>query len=382
MRIAIVHDSLMCRGGAEQVTLSFHRAFPKAPIYTLCYQPELTFPEFKQCDIHTSQLQRFAKTDAIMKRLYFPFGIIAMHQLDVTQYDIVLISSTHCGKYIKVSKKAIVINYSHAAFRLVWEPESYAQYVNSRSIKRKVFDLVIAKLRSIDFKAAQRTDYFICNTERMANQVRGYYKVKKSIEVIYPPVNTANFYVDNGPKRYFLVVSRLEYYKRIDLVVEAFNQLGYSLVIIGKGVQADEIKAKANNNIIFKSGLSKEELAEIYAGCRAFIFPQYEDYGITPLEANAAGRPVIAYGQGGVLTTQIPVSDNPAEATALFFEQQTVEDLVNAVIKFEQIEHRFDPNFIRNHAEAFDEDVFINKIRQFVKEKYQQDRKQQTEIIR
>ncbi|WP_026262102.1 glycosyltransferase [Spirosoma panaciterrae] len=382
MRIALVHDSLMCRGGAEQVTLSFHRAFPEAPIYTLCYQSDLTFPEFKQCTIHTSWLQHFAKTDAVMKRLYFPFGIVAMHQLDVTQYDVVLISSTHCGKYIKVSKNALVINYSHAAFRLVWEPESYAQYVNSQAIKRKVFDLVLAQLRSVDFKAAQRTDYFICNTERMANQVRGFYKIKKPIEVIYPPVNTTNFYVSNNPKKYFLVVSRLEYYKRVDLVIEAFNRLGYSLVVVGKGVQAEEIKAKANNNIVFKSGVSKEELAEIYAGCRAFIFPQYEDYGITPLEANAAGRPVIAYGKGGVLTTQIPASDNPAEATALFFEEQTVDDLIAAVRQFEKIEDQFDSGFIRSHAETFDEEVFINKIRQFVNEKYQQSRKQQVAAIK
>ena len=140
--------------------------------------------------------------------------------------------------------------------------------------------------------------------------------------------------------------------------VSAFNDSVYSSRNFSK------------SNITFKSGLSSAELADVYAGCRAFIFPQHEDYGITPLEANASGRPVIAYGAGGVLTTQLPVDNNPATATALFFSEQTVECLIDAVKQFEQIEHEFKPEFIRQHAEKFDEPLFIEKIRQFVADKY------------
>jgi glycosyltransferase involved in cell wall biosynthesis len=176
--------------------------------------------------------------------------------------------------------------------------------------------------------------------------------------------------VSDLPKKYFLVVSRLEYYKKVDLAIDAFNELGYPLVVVGKGLQEEEIKVRAKGNITFLSGLSAQELADAYANCRALIFPQHEDYGITPLEANAAGRPVIAYGTGGVLATQLPVKDNPAEATATFFDEQTVNSLVDAVKAFEELEERFNPVFIRKHAEAFDESLFIEQIQQFVQGKY------------
>lgn len=366
MKIALVQDGLMCRAGGEQVALCFHKAFPEAPIYTQCYQPHLTFPEFKTCDIRTSWLQRLVKTDEAMKALFFPLGVWAMQSHDLTAFDVVLMSGTHCAKYVKVRPDALVISYSFTPFRLAWDPTSYAQYVEAGPVKRRVFDRVLRYLRAVDFRFGQRPNHYVAMTEETANRIRQAYQVKKEISLINPPVNTQNFYVSQRPKRHFLVVSRLEYYKKVDLVVEAFNRLGYPLVVVGKGVKADEIKARANPNITFLSGLSAQELADVYADCRAFIFPQHEDYGITPLEANAAGRPVIAYQAGGVLTTQVPVTDDPARATALFFQSQTVEDLIGAVQQFERLEPRFDSTFIRAHAESFDEITFIEKIRRFV----------------
>ncbi|GAB3777483.1 glycosyltransferase family 4 protein [Spirosoma horti] len=382
MKIALVQDGLMCRAGGEQVALCFHKAFPDAPVYTQCYQPDLTFAEFKECDIRTSWLQYIAKTDNIMKGLFFPLGIWAMQSHDLTEFDVVLISSTHCAKYVKISPSALVINYCHTPFRLAWDPSSYAQYVNAKGIKRIIFDYVIKRMRSIDYKAAQRPDYYLANTKETAERARTSYQLDKPVEVLYPPVNVQNFYNSKERKKYFLVVSRLEYYKKVDLVIEAFNQLGYPLVVVGKGLQEDEIKAAAKSNVKFMSGLSAKELADVYANCRAFIFPQHEDYGITPLEANAAGRPVIAYGTGGVLATQIPVMDEPSRATALFFSNQTVEDLTNAVKQFETIEHRFDPSFIRSHAESFDESKFIDQIRVFVADKFAQHRKTKSSTIK
>ncbi|WP_229365856.1 glycosyltransferase [Fibrisoma montanum] len=372
MKLAIVQDGLMCRAGGEQVALCFHKAFPEAPIYTQCYQPQLTFPEFKECDIRTTWLQNIAKTDDVMKKLFYPLGVMAMKSHDLTEYDVVLMSGTHCAKYVKVSPHALVISYSFTPFRLAWNPESYAQYAESGWFVKKVFDLVLSRLRAIDFKAAQRPDHFVAMTEETADRLRSAYQLKKPLKIINPPVNAHNFFVSDAPKPYYLVVSRLEYYKKVDLVIDAFNRLGYPLVVVGKGLQADEIKARASSNVTFKSGLSAQEIAEVYANCRAFIFPQHEDYGITPLEANAAGRPVIAFGAGGVLTTQIPVTDDPAKATALFFEEQTVDSLINAIEQFERIQHRFDTTFIRQHAEQFDETYFIEQIRSFVRSTYQQ----------
>ena len=370
MKIALVQDGLMCRAGGEQVALCFHKAFPDAPIYTQCYQPHLTFPEFKQCDIRTTWLQHIARTDDTMKNLFFPLGVWAMQSHDLTDFDVVLMSGTHCAKYVNVRPDALVISYSFTPFRLAWDPTSYAQYAEASPAKRMLFDRVLNYLRSVDFRFGQRPDYYVAMTEETAERVRQAYQVKNRIDLINPPVNAKNFFVSDRPKDYFLVVSRLEYYKKVDLVVEAFNQLGYPLVIVGKGVQADEIKARANKNITFMSGLSAQELADVYAGCRAFIFPQHEDYGITPLEANAAGRPVIAYRAGGVLTTQIPVKDDSSKATAIFFKDQTVDDLIGAIETYQEIEPQFDPAFIRAHAELFDESIFIRKIRQFVADKY------------
>lgn len=360
----------MCRAGGEQVALCFHKAFPNAPIYTQCYQPDLTFPEFRKCDVRTTWLQHIAKTDDLMKKLFFPLGVWAMQSHDLTDFDVVLMSGTHCAKYVKVRPDALVISYSFTPFRLAWDPQSYAQYVEAGPLKRRAFDAVLHYLRTVDFTFGQRPNFYVGMTDETANRLQKTYKVAKPIKIINPPVNTDKFYVSDRPKDYFLVVSRLEYYKKVDLVIDAFNELGYPLVVVGKGLQADEIKARAKDNVRFLSGLSAQELANVYAGCRAFIFPQHEDYGITPLEANAAGRPVIAYGAGGVLATQLPVQQDVSKSTALFFSEQTVESLTAAVQTFETVEHQFNPEFIRQHAEQFDESLFIKQIQHFVQEKY------------
>lgn len=360
----------MCRAGGEQVALCFHKAFPDAPIYTQCYQSELTFPEFKECDIRTTWLQNVARTDDLMKKLFFPLGVWAMESHDLTEFDVVLMSGTHCAKYVKVRPDALVISYSFTPFRLAWEPQSYAQYSEAGPLKRTAFDVVLARLRKLDYSFGQRPDFYVGMTDETAERLRVTYGVQNPIEIINPPVNASKFHVSAQPKTYFLVVSRLEYYKKVDLVIDAFNELGYPLVVVGKGVKADEIKARANSNVTFMSGLSAEELADVYAGCRAFIFPQHEDYGITPLEANAAGRPVIAYGTGGVLATQLPVQQDVSKATALFFAEQTTESLIDAVKRFEVIEDEFDSAFIRTHAEKFDESLFIKRIQEFVQTKW------------
>lgn len=370
MKLAIVHDDLMRRGGAEQVARCFHYAFPEAPIYTLAYNPDKTYPDFKNSLVITSWLQKVARDENKMKKLFFPLGLIAMHQVDVTAYDVILISSTYCAKYVKISPRALVITYCHQPFRLAWYPDSYLEFLRTKGLKKVILKSIVAILKHFDYKAAQRTDYFIANTPETKDKIKAIYSYTKEITVLYPPVNSHKFSISSRPKNYYLVVSRLEYYKRVDLVINAFNLSGLPLIIVGKGSKENELKKLAKNNITFKSELSAEELQTLYADCRALIFPQHEDFGITPLEANAAGRPVVAYGAGGILNTMIPFVDNIKASTAIFFYKQDVESLTQAVSLMEKNYLYFDPVFIRRNALRFEESNFIGSIKNYVKTKY------------
>lgn len=371
MKIAIVHDELIRRGGAERVVLCFHKAFPDAPIYVSTYKQESTYPYFKSCDVRTSWYDKLVKTEKDLKRYFYPIGIWAMKSLDVTDYDVVLMSSTYWAKYVKVSDKTVVINYCHTPFRLAWFPESYTSYLNANPLKKVVFDLLISRLKKIDSHFAKRSDFYITNAQRIKERIQDIYKPTKEIAVINPPVNNNDYYFDDKAKKdYYLVVSRLEDYKSVDLVIEAFNELGLPLVIIGNGSQKNELENLANDNVTFLSGLSNQELAKYYANSKALIFPQDEDYGITPLESIASGNPVIAYGKGGILETMIPYDGTNADScTAVLFDSQSKEDLINAVKLADQIE--FDPCFIRNHANKFNEEQFILAIQNFVSQKYE-----------
>lgn len=371
MKIAIVHDELVRKGGAEQVVLSFHKAFPQAPIYTLSYNPETTYPEFKQCNIITSWFGKFVKTEKNLKRFFFPFAIMAMRDLDLSEYDVVLTSTTHCGKYIKVNPATLVISYCHTPFRLIWRCNSYKEVVRSGIVKKALYNTVISILKYFDKKYAKRTDWFIANAKEVVPRIVAAYEPKNKITVINPPANCSKFYVSKQVGDYYLVVSRFEPYKKVDMVIEAFKKMpDKKLVIVGKGSLESELKRQAVNctNITFKQSLTASQLADLYSKCKAFIFPQLEDYGITPLEANASGRPVIAYGKGGVLETMLPAEPtNAGNATALFFHEQSEEALIEAIQKFDTL--NFDPYFTRLHAEEFDESRFIKKIQDFVSSK-------------
>ncbi len=370
MKIALVHDALILRGGGEQVAANFHLAFPDAPIFTLCYQESLTYPIFKECDIRPSWFNNLVNTEEEMKKYFFPLAIFAMKTLDLTEFDVILTSGTHCSKYVKVSSKAILISYTFTPFRLAWNPESYSQYNNSKGIKRYLFDTVNFILRKLDFNYAKRVDNFLAMTEETRDRIKNSYKYNKNIPIFPPPIDPSSFFVSNEPKEYYLVVSRLEYYKKVDLVIETFNILGKNLIIVGNGSNKDELKSIANENIEFKQGINHLELATLYSNCKALIFPQHEDYGITPLEANASGRPVISFNKGGILTTQIPFENDASKSTALFFKEQTVASLTLAIKEFEKVENKFDSSFIVNHSKKFTSDYFIKSIRNYVNSKF------------
>lgn len=369
MKIAIVHDKLVCKGGAEQVALSFHNAFPDAPVYTLAYDPENTYPEFKQCDVRTSWFGRIIKSEKNVKRFYFPFGVIAMQQLDVTGYDVVLQSTTHCAKYVKTKPGSLIITYCHNPFRLVFSTESYNGVYYKRGIKKIIYQQAISALKRIDVYFAGKTDWFVTNSNIVKARIKAAYEPRHDIEIINPSVKCCNFHTSPMVKGYYLIVSRFESYKKIDLVIDTFNKMPDKfLLVVGTGSKKKEIKEKAATNITFLENLNANELADLYANCKAFVFPQFEDYGITPLEANASGKPVIAYGQGGILETMIPYTTDSLKCTAVFFKQQDQKSLMEAVNLFETL--TFDASFIRAHAELFDEVIFEKKIKDFVIKKY------------
>jgi len=370
MKVAIIHDDLMRRGGGEQVALCFHKAFPEATLYTLAYQPHLTYSEFKKVNIVTSWYQNLVKNEKTMKWLFFPFGLLAAKQLKVEGYDVVLISTTYSSKFIPIPSNSIVITYCHTPFRLVWNPNSYSQYINSKFLFRWLMDRIINYLRKLDKESSKRTNFFIANTQEVKERVKKAYEPIKDIEILSPPVNLSNYYISENIGDYYLVVSRLEYYKKVDLVIDAFNQIGKKLIIVGNGSKKEELMKRAKGNITFMQGVDSATLSKLYAECKAFIFPQHEDYGITPLEANAAGRPVIAYGAGGVLETMVPYTGDASVASALFFEKQEVGDLIEAIKKSETL--NFSPTFIRANAERFHEKIFIEKIQNYVRSKFEE----------
>jgi glycosyltransferase involved in cell wall biosynthesis len=371
MKIALIHDHITCKAGGERVALAFHKAFPKAPIYTLAYDKEAAFDEFKECDIRTSWLQKITKKEAIVKKLFFPLGIIAMRtSFYLDEYDIVLISGTHCGKYVRFSEKTIVINYCFTPFRLAWVPESYAEFNNSTGIKKNLFKIIINRLKANDLKHAKRVNFFLAMTNETRDRIQNCYQPISKISIINPPVNNINKYsISEENKEYYLLVSRLEFYKKVDLVIDAFNLLNFPLIIVGNGSKEKELKRLAKSNIIFKKNISDYELAELYKKSKAFVFPQHEDYGLTALEANSCGIPVIAFNKGGILDTQIPYSDSYDKCTALLFHEQNVESLSEKVIEFEKNKMLFDKKFIRKHAELFSEERFISQIQEFIKGK-------------
>ena len=247
---------------------------------------------------------------------------------------------------------------------MAWQPESYEEFSTSTGLIRLLFKVFVKKLRKIDFDFASKTDYFITNSRISKRRIIDFYRPKNTVKIINPPVDCSLYNFERLKDDYYLVVSRLEFYKNVDLVINAFNKLGEKLIIIGRGSKKEKLKHLANSNIIFLENIEQETLSKYYSKAKALIFPQYEDYNITALEANASGTPVIAFGKGGILETMIPFTNESMRATAIFFKEQNVDSLIEAVARFESL--KFDPDFIRDHALKFDESIFNVRIKDYV----------------
>jgi glycosyltransferase involved in cell wall biosynthesis len=359
MKIALVHDYLVQYGGAERVLECFTELFPYAPIYTLVYDKDAMHGVFADKDIRTSFIQRIPL--ARKKHRLFPQLMpMAIEQFDFSRYDIVLSDSSSYAKGIITGPETLHISYIHTPMRYAWDDcQKYTSDFYFPSLIKKLVPFAMNYIRIWDRVSIERVDKIIANSNFVRRRIKKYYK--KDSLVIHPPVNVKQFYSNPKQDDYFLMVGRLLAYKRHDIAIQAFNELGLKLKIIGRGPELTKLKKIAKSNIEFLGRVGDEKLADYYARCQAFIFPQEEDFGIVAMEALAAGRPVIAY-HGGDIPEHLEENK-----TGLFFENQTSRDIVGAVQKFKNL--TFDPVYIRQQAEKFDREVFKAKILKYVTER-------------
>lgn len=359
MKIAIVADWLTNYGGAESVISAFHDLYPEAPIYTTMYRPKKMRELGHLKKVHTSWLNSlpFVKHQWLLAQMPQ-----AIEQFDLDEFDIVLSSCHSVSKGVITSPSTLHICYCHTPMRYAWE--SWDLETRLKKFPKILHSLIRRQIKTIrewDYCAAQRVDEYIANSGYIASQINKYYG--RESRVIYPPVNAGKFKPVEVPTAdYYLAVGRLIPYKKFDLIVETFNKLKKPLKVVGIGPDFEKLKLMAGETVEILGSVDNETLASLYANCKAFIFPQIEDAGIVPLEAMAAGRPVIALNKGGSLDS---MKDG---VTGLFFKDQTVEALSQAMMDFE---HRtFDPSVIRKHAEEFDTALFKQRVKAFIDSKW------------
>jgi glycosyltransferase involved in cell wall biosynthesis len=358
MKIALVHDYLVQYGGAERVLECFTEIWPYAPIYTLIYDEEKTHGIFKGKRIYTSFLQKFPYSRA-NHRVFPPLMPPAIEQFDFSKYDVILSDSSSYAKGAITRPETLHICYCHTPMRYAWDDcQKYIEEFGFPGFVKKIVPFFMNYIRIWDRVSAERPDKYIANSKFVAGRIKKYYK--KNSEVINPPVDVNKFRIGEKTGDYFLMVGRLMTYKRFDIVVEAFNQLGWPLKIIGRGPDLKRLSKMAKPNIVFTGRLSDTELAKTYSEAKAFIFPQEEDFGIVAVEAMAAGRPIIAF-RGGDIVEHVEEGKE-----GIFFEKQTSDCLIKALNKFDP--GKFDTQRIREKALPFDREIFKSRIKDYVEE--------------
>ena len=361
MKLALVHDYLNQFGGAERVVAAFHELYRDAPVYTSIYD-QARLPEiFRQMDIQASFMQKIPLVFPFFK-LFFSVYPLAFESFDLSGYDVILSSSSAYAKGVKKDRDQLHICYCHTPMRFVWRYDDYVKREAFPAWAKLVLPFLLDPVKGWDLANSKRVDYFIANSRTVAERIRQIYG-RESV-IINPPVETGLFQPSGVDGDHFLVLSRLNAYKRLDIVVDAFNRLDLPLKIIGDGPMMKQLQQAARPNIEFLGRQPDGVIAEQLARCRALIFPGEEDFGIVPLEAMATGRPVIAFRAGGALETVVDGK------TGLFFDRQEPNAIVEAVNRFNFL--CFDKQLIRAHALKFDKTVFEQKIGAFVKEKYEE----------
>jgi len=361
-KVALVHDWLVTMRGGEKVFEVFCELFPHADVFTLVHRKGSTAPAIERMKITTSSLQRLPF--GITKyQYYLPLHRKFIAEFDLRGYDLVISSSHAVAKAVRVNPNGLHICYCHTPMRYLWD--QYEQYFGphrSNVLARTVMKLLLPSLRRWDVETSKYVHHFIANSENVRKRIQRIYK--RDATVIYPPVEVEKFFLSEKDNGYFLIVSALVPYKRVDLAVEAFNKNGERLIIIGHGVEEKKLKAMAKKNIEFMKWVSDDELPQYYAGCRALIFPGEEDFGIVPVEAMACGKPVIAYGKGGALESVVEGT------TGIFFHEQSAASLEDALRRFAIV--KFHPETIRAQAMRFEKKKFVAEIQAYVQKSWEE----------
>lgn len=352
MKVALVHDYLNQAGGAERVVGALHRMFPAAPIFTTIVDRSTLGHGLRNADIRPTWMQRLPGMPRRFKS-YLPLYPMAIEGIDLRGYDLVLSSSSAFAKSAITPPETVHVCYCHSPMRFGWDFEQYMERTHHGGLTRAALKPVIRRLRSWDRRTAHRPDVYVANSRHTAERIRRFYD--RPSAVVFPPVDVDRYRPSADGDGHYLVVSRLNAYKRVDLVIEAFRRLEpRQVVIVGDGPARAALERSAGPNVRFVGRLPDPEVAIAYARCRAFILPGEEDFGIAPLEANAAGRPVIAFAGGGALDTVVP------EVTGVLFAQQTAEQLQAAIRRSETI--AWDPRVLRCHAEKFAPQEFARRM--------------------
>ncbi len=361
MKTALVHDWMNQIGGAEDVLEALAAMYPDAPVYTSLYAPEKMPPDWQSWDIRASFIDRLPLARK-KQQLYFALYPAAFERFDFRQYDLVLSNKSGFCHGVVTGPETLHICYCLTPTRYVWRYHQYAEQENLGRPTRIALAPFLTGLRLWDRLAADRVDHFIAISQEVRRRIAKIYR--RDSVIIYPPVETTRFAPAGRTDDYYLLVGRLVPYRRIDLLIEAFNKMARPLLIAGSGRDRERLEALAGPTIQFLGYVPDADLPDLLARCRAFMFPGEEDFGIAPIQAMAAGRPVIAYAAGGALETVIPGK------TGALFAEQSVAAIIEAV-------ETFDPDSvnsaeIRRHAEQFDTAVFQNRMQTFIEKKMQE----------
>ncbi len=363
MKIVLVHDQLNQYGGAEKTIKAISDMYPDAPIYTIMKDKDPFLDSmFKGRKI----IQSWIGNTSLARKLFRWFLLLipsAVESLPIPKdTDVIISSSSHFAKGIISDTNAVHICYCHTPTRYLWsDTQEYIETLPYNRFIKFLVTITLPFLRVWDYNAAQRVDHYIANSSFVAGRIHKFYK-RNSI-VIYPPVDVEKYISAiphvNSKGNYFLIGGRMRPYKRFDLAIQAFNKLGIPLKIFGSGEDEDRLRAMAKNNIEFCGSINDEQKMKLFEGCKAFLYPQIEDFGITMIEAMAMGKPVIAFNAGGAAEI---IKEGE---TGLLFEEQTWEDLASTVLRFDK--YSFDAESIRSFAKRFSVSRFQQEIEDFVK---------------
>jgi glycosyltransferase involved in cell wall biosynthesis len=358
MRVALIHYWLVNQRGGEAVLKALCKLLPQADIFTLFHDPDKADPAFRSHKVTASFLNP-------LRRYYqslLPLMPMALESFDLSGYDLVISSESGPAKGVLVPSDARHICYCHTPMRYLWElyPDYLNRWTHSR-IKRALMIPFSHHLRTWDYASAARVDEFIANSENVKRRIRRCYR--REAEVIHPPVAVETFFW-NEPADYYLIVSELAAYKRLDVAVKAFSASGRRLKIVGTGPLYKELRRMAAANVEFCGRVSGDELRALYASCRALLLPGEEDFGITPVEAMASGKPIIAWGRGGVLET----AEMAGESGAFLYPSPTTESLDVAIERFERMESRIEPGLLQAAVAGFSEAEFLRKFQRLLEQ--------------